>query len=174
MCIVCAQTSTHLNEGIAKIETLNEDEMSREVRMVPFGWEHPKDDNGRYVPLKSGYKNCLEDFSKHIEAHGLEDAIEYFGGGPRKGDYMLVDIPESKCVMLMMYENTSEGTPISPAFATPEELARWLTDNKASAFGSMTATYEQWLAICKNGWAPSAIYDPENGLRSGVAGIVQI
>ena len=42
----------------------------------------------------------------------------------------------------MIYETCSEGSPISPAFETPEELARWLTDN---SFGSMTATYEQWL-----------------------------
>lgn len=123
--------------------------MGREVRMVPFGWKHPKDDNGRYIPLSSGYKNDLEDFRECIEACGLEDAIEYFGGGPRKADYMLVDVPKDECIMLMMYENTSEGTPISPAFATPEDLARWLTDSKASAFGDMTATHEQWLAICK-------------------------
>lgn len=25
------------------------------------------------------------------------------------------------------------------------------------AFGSMTATYEQWLATCKRGWAPSMV-----------------
>jgi len=57
----------------------------------------------------------------------------------------------------MMYENTSEGTPISPPFETPEELARWLADNNASAFGGMTATYEQWLATCKGLYAPSMV-----------------
>lgn len=34
--------------------------------------------------------------------------------------------------------------PISPVFKTPEQLARWLADNKASAFANCTATYEQW------------------------------
>jgi len=67
----------------------------------------------------------------------------------------------------MMYETTSEGTPISPAFATPEELAQWLADNGASSFGSSTASYESWLRVAKGGWAPSAIMD-QNGLRSGV------
>ena len=43
------------------------------------------------------------------------------------------------------------------AFRTPEELARWLADTGASAFGEMTATYEQWLATCRSGWAPSAV-----------------
>jgi hypothetical protein len=50
-----------------------------------------------------------------------------------------------------MYESTSEGTPISPAFETPEELARWLADNNASAFGYSGATYDEWLAMCRQG-----------------------
>lgn len=36
-----------------------------------------------------------------------------------------------------MWEDTSEGSPMSPVFATREELARWL------------ANYDQWLAIIK-------------------------
>ena len=68
----------------------------------------------------------------------------------------------------MMYEDTSEGTPISPIFATPEELARWLTDTKASAFGGQAATYEGWLRVAQGGWAPSAVFTPETGLMSGV------
>lgn len=59
-----------------------------------------------------------------------------------------------------MWETTSEGSPISPVFGTPEELARWLADTRASTFGSMTAGYDQWLAmIVGPGWAPSAIGD---------------
>lgn len=69
----------------------------------------------------------------------------------------------------MMYENTSEGTPISPVFETPEALARWLADNNASAFGGMGATYEQWLATCREGFAPSAVFSPSTGMISGVA-----
>lgn len=68
-----------------------------------------------------------------------------------------------------MWEDTSEGSPISPVFATPEELARWLADTGASAMGSMTATYEEWLRMIGNEWACSAVWDQKNGLRSGVA-----
>lgn len=46
-----------------------------------------------------------------------------------------------------MWETTSEGSPISPVFASPEELARWLADNKASWFGDATATYDQWMSL---------------------------
>lgn len=42
-----------------------------------------------------------------------------------------------------MWETTSEGSPISPPFATPEELARWLADTGASAFGNQTATFDE-------------------------------
>ena len=68
-----------------------------------------------------------------------------------------------------MYETCSEGTPISPVLGSPEELARWLADNGASAFGYSTATYEQWLNTCRAGWAPSMIATAATGLVSGVA-----
>ena len=70
----------------------------------------------------------------------------------------------------MMYEITSEGTPISPAFATPEELARWLSDNEAIAFAGMTATYEQWLRVANGGYAGSAVMT-DGKMESGVAAL---
>lgn len=73
---------------------------------------------------------------------------EEFGEMPDAKDYMPNWKPEKRTHM-MMYENTSEGTPISPAFEKPEDLARWLADNGASAFGKMTASYEDWLKMCK-------------------------
>lgn len=69
-----------------------------------------------------------------------------------------------------MWETTSEGSPISPVFATPEELARWLADTKASAFGGMGATYAQWLGMIQKGSAPSA-FITSRGIVSGVEGI---
>lgn len=46
-----------------------------------------------------------------------------------------------------MWETTSEGSPMSPVFATAEELARWLADTGASIFGDRTAPYEYWLRV---------------------------
>ena len=67
-----------------------------------------------------------------------------------------------------MWETTSEGSPISPVCETPEALARWLADNKASTFGSDTTDYDTWLRMIKGtGWAMSMVAD-EKGLRSGV------
>lgn len=44
-----------------------------------------------------------------------------------------------------LWETTSEGSPQSPVFATPGELAAWCATN-ATAFADMRLTAEQWLA----------------------------
>jgi hypothetical protein len=91
---------------------------------------------------------------------------QYAGQRPHRDDYM-PNWPDSERTHLMMYEDTSEGTPISPAFATPEELARWLVDNNASAFGDSTGSYEGWLRVARGGCAPSLVATAA-GLTSGV------
>lgn len=161
--------------------------MGREIRRVPKDWQHPKRKNGEFIPLFEG-RNITTEQQKWDEgaakwAEGLRNdwnggwkALEddergmtfedWYGGRPIADDYM-PEWPEEECTHMMMYETTSEGTPISPAFETPEELARWLADNNASAFGGMTATYDQWLNTCKTGWAPSAVCDA-NRMYSGV------
>jgi hypothetical protein len=67
-----------------------------------------------------------------------------------------------------MWETTSEGSPMSPVFATPEELARWLADTGTSSFGRDTATYDQWLSMIRAGWAISAVAI-DGQMMSGVA-----
>jgi hypothetical protein len=74
----------------------------------------------------------------------------------------------SQATHLMMYECTTEGTPISPAFATAEELARWLADSKTSAFAYQPAGYEQWLATILQGSALTAVV-MDGAMTSGVA-----
>lgn len=83
-------------------------------------------------------------------------------------DFESIDPPEGEGYQL--WSTTTEGTPMSPVFATPGELAKWLADTGASSFGSSTCTYEQWLKfIMGPGWAPSMIGD-NTGLRAGVKG----
>lgn len=142
--------------------------MGREVRMVPEGWEHPTTQTGRCKPLLDGYEEALEEFAGAIKEMGLTEAIDYYSGGPISEDYMLVGVPDSERTQYMMYEDTSEGTPLSPAFETPEELAKWLASNGASSFADDTATYEQWLYICHGGFVPDMVYTPETGMISGL------
>lgn len=161
--------------------------MGREVRRVPADWVHPKypadyfehHRRGRYIPLYEGGGFAEQDaewteeraqwlagFARTYGDEGpwrpkTEDEramrfTEWHGSRPSPDDYM-PDWPADQRTHLMMYEDTSEGTPISPAFATPEALARWLADNGASSFGDSTATYDQWLRIAQGGWAPSMV-----------------
>jgi hypothetical protein len=164
--------------------------MGREIRMIPRGWEHPRKVNGDYIPLMKGpwskyaaewdeeaahWKRGEElDYSTWPEKRIFKPRTttesdtyeEYAGARPVQSEYM-PEWPNGTATMLVMYEDTSEGTPISPAFETPEELAQWLTKTNASAFGGMTATYEQWLATCKAGWSVGMVM--ENGrIMSGV------
>lgn len=46
-----------------------------------------------------------------------------------------------------VWENTSEGSPISPVMEKPEELAWWCAQNNASIFGGDSATYVEWLQL---------------------------
>ena len=151
--------------------------MGRELRMVPADWQHPKNEHGRYVPLRSGGFADADARWNEGYAKWQEGLVRTFGDDdwkpidpqylnmrfsdwdcarPSPDDYM-PDWPVEQRTHFMMYEDTSEGTPISPAFATAEELARWLADNGASAFGDMTATYDQWLNTIQRGWAISAV-----------------
>lgn len=147
--------------------------MSRELRMVPSNWNHPIDNIGNHIPLFLGkdYESNLESWHRcragYLRDTDRVDGIEEFcGDKPEYIDYMPL-FDESDSTHYMMYETTSEGTPISPAFGTKEELARWLADNSVSAFAGRTATYEQWLASINRGGSVSGVITSD-GIISGV------
>lgn len=172
--------------------------MGREVRMVPPDWKHPVDEANpvwysggtRYNPLLGGTfeeaaadwdeekqkwdEGLVRDYSqkgswkpKSNAALECESYDDWNGSRPKAEDYMPT-FAEGTATHYMMYETCSEGSPISPAFATPEELARWLADTGASSFGDCTASYDEWLhMITGDGWAVSAVVT--NGvIKSGV------
>jgi hypothetical protein len=155
--------------------------MGREVRRVPKNWKHPKNQYGPVPLLKGSYirekdkwvqgKDLWErgEHEDQIEYGWSGDYLEYYGEKPSREDYM-PDWPRQVCTHYQMYENTTEGTPISPVMETPEELARWLADTEASAFVSLTADYDYWLRICQGGWAPSAVVKG-GAIQSGVEGL---
>ena len=161
--------------------------MGREVRRVPADWQHPMDPaTGHHAPLFDG-----KDYDRRVREWDEEAAkwdegmrsdynggwqpigdvesktyAEWSGERPKAADYM-PRWTDAERTHLRMYEDTTEGTPISPAFETPEELARWLVDNKASAFGNDTGSYEGWLRVARGGWAPSMVASAA-GVVSGV------
>lgn len=100
-----------------------------------------------------------------------QDPSDYFGQRPLRSDYM-PDWPDAERTHWQMYEDTSEGTPISPVCSSPEILARWLADNQAISFGNSTAAYEQWLAMISRGYAPSMVMEVRaNGAATMQSGV---
>lgn len=116
--------------------------MGREVRMVIPNWEHPKKD-GVYIPM---YDNSFdEDFFEWVENYKLwkkgkhPDQLDTefdtnmqfweWDGGPPDPENYRPDWKNEEMTWYQMYETVSEGTPVSPAFATKEELIEYLVNN---------------------------------------------
>lgn len=147
--------------------------MGREIRRVPANWEHPRyttdtatrrDLVGQYIPLQDNYDQALERFTEDISKMGLGEAIEYHGGGPLRDDH--ANYEGKPLDWWQAYETVSEGTPVSPAFATAEELIKYLVkngdfwDQQRSDRGMSTKCgYSQKAAeeFVRGGWAPSAM-----------------
>lgn len=111
--------------------------------MAP-GWEHPRDDDGEYVPLLDGWpfgyplsawiadwreQSDLWSRGEHPDqrngsAIGFTFA-EWHGERPDVRDHM-PEWPAAERTGWCYYESTTEGTPLSPVFATADELAEWL------------------------------------------------
>ena len=110
---------------------------NREVRWIPRGWQHPKDARGKFVPLlPNGY--CDATGFTEEEKAGAPEMPATTGPARAQG------------LEIAAYETTTEGTPISPAFAdTPEgrlALVNWCAENETT-FGDHKADAEAWAAI---------------------------
>jgi hypothetical protein len=143
--------------------------MDREIKMVPidFSWPMGKVWYGYMIShCLDGQHDCTcEDCKMFAKIKGLEIASH---GCPV---FENLEPPEGDG--FQMWETCSEGSPMSPVFKTPEELAKWLFDNSASSFGSQTASYDEWLTmITTSGYDVSAVLDVGNNtIKSGVAAI---
>ena len=139
--------------------------MGREVRKVPANWEHPK--YGRfgsdwYTPLFYGaggrYEKRAQAWLDEANKWAAGERPDYAGsdapvfyqdwdGAPPESEYyMLVGVPDAECTHFMLYESTSKGTPLGPAFATLEEVAEHAAEY-ASTFASIKTTKEEWLRM---------------------------
>lgn len=65
-----------------------------------------------------------------------------------------------------VWQDVSEGGPVSPVFLKPEDLANWMVENDTSI--TKGTSYEGWLNMIKSeGFAPSGIVSTD-GYGSGV------
>ena len=121
--------------------------MSREIRRVPIDWEHPKhsqfykDFRGGdyYQPMFDGNydeeaKKWINDFLDFLKEHPPESG-EYFWececSPPDemyyRNKYYGTEF-KSEPTHYQIYETVSEGTPVSPKFATEDEMLQWLME----------------------------------------------
>lgn len=154
--------------------------MGREIRRVPANWEHPKytedtasrnADVGVYIPLQDNHEQALEKFAADIKAKGLKKAIDHWGGGPRTEEY--ADYGGRERTWWQVYETVSEGTPVSPPFATREELIEYLVKH-GDFWGQGAKPYSRAAAeafVKENGWAPSMMM-AGGVLKEGVEGLI--
>lgn len=140
--------------------------MGREIRRVPADWEHPRDDRtGHFVPMfdkpyepeaQQWLADCIAWANGTHEDQADRDPLaptpaffwEWDGGPPQPEWYRPAF--DTEPTHYQFYETVSEGTPLSPVFATLAELEEWLvTEGGYSRDGAH--------AFCERGWAPSLV-----------------
>ena len=141
--------------------------MGRQLRKVAANWQHPKNENGNYIPLLDGKfserlakweeeneqweKGFRDDWNggwKPREADELNMTFaEWDGEKPVKEDYM-PEWKEEELTHIQLYENTSEGTPISPVYLASEieKICEYAAEN-CSTFADFKASKEEWQSM---------------------------
>lgn len=115
--------------------------INREVRIIPKGWQYPEH---RPLLRADDWPADADALTQWQEDHETTDL-------PQRDDYMpsVEGLPTEE-TEIMVYETTSEGSPISPAFPnTPEgrlELVVYCTGH-CSTFASLKTGPEEWAAI---------------------------
>lgn len=136
--------------------------MGRQVRRVPldFDWPLNKIWDGFLTPDRFDEEKCPDCKNGYSpQARHLYDL--WYG-------YLPFD-PAST-------GSTSEGSPISPVFATAEKLAYWMSSPEYTWGATKTdadrPTYETALRFVQGpGWAPSFVASPKTGVVSGVEAV---
>lgn len=127
--------------------------MGREIRRVPPNWEHPLGDRvDFYQPLyDESYPEALAQFREKPSDWGYQE--------PRPEYYRPEWTPED-ATAYQVYENVSEGTPISPVLPDRAALLEWLTtDGSGLGIGGrkMPLTREQAERFIEDEYSPSII-----------------
>lgn len=139
--------------------------MGRELRRVPADWVHPRDWQGHLKPLfdkdfATEARDWLDqaiawdngthaDLQGHPERKEQSPFFQQWDGGCPEPDAYRPAWPEESRTHFQVYETVTEGTPISPVFATTEEVVDWLIEQGYSDLAARGFVAE--------GWAPSMV-----------------
>jgi len=163
--------------------------MGREIRRVPPNWGHPI--KKKYNP----FKRCEEEYrqpmydkdfdsefqewaknynlwreGKHPDQQGKESRLRMpfweWEGGPPDPEYYRPNWEPEEMTWFQIYETVSEGTPVSPPFATQEELVTYLVeygDFWDQKRGNGGWDRENAEAFVGRGWAMSMMVNTGTG-----------
>lgn len=139
--------------------------MGREVKHVPldFDWPLKKVWPGFCNPWYVDCHNC--NGTGYIESESATECTRCNGFGldpfweAIADEWQQIDPPEGEGYQL--WETVTEGSPISPVFASEEEFVEYLMLHE-------NCTKEAAQAFIKSGWAPSFVMFDNRGMISGV------
>jgi hypothetical protein len=166
--------------------------MGREIRRVAPNWKHPKRErydmrtgqtveefhplyDRAFAPKMREWYAEWEKWERGEKPDGAENTQHFWewDGGPPDPEYCRPDWKPEEMAWWQVYETVSEGTPVTPPFATPEELVDYLAthgdfwDQKRGDGPWPRASAEKFV---KTGWAPSmviangVIHQPRDGM----------
>lgn len=159
--------------------------MGREIRRVPPHWEHPRytKEDAPYEHNIGEYRSCHdEDYETASRRWKFEFAEWEAGTHKSKANYEFWEYesppdPElcrpkftEEPTWWQVYQTVSEGMPVSPAFATADELIDYLAvygdeyDQKRDSPPPSRIACEKFV---KSGWVPSAMLD-DQGWHEGI------
>ena len=113
--------------------------MGREIRRVPPNWESPKSEDGQKGPQPM-YDKCFEKVSKNWKEEfkqweeGTHECVKNwpdtefweYNSPPQRKYYR--PWKDEEATWYQVWETISEGTPVTPAFKTTDELCDYLAN----------------------------------------------
>lgn len=156
--------------------------MGREIRRVPHDWVHPfrmqyvpsRDprgestwvETGDYQPLyDKDYESAAEEWIAEFDqwragTHPDQtDTCRYYweySYTPKEETHRSRKWTVEEATHYQIYETVTEGTPVSPVFASLDELVEWCVSQGYSRHAAES--------FAKQGWVPSMIMDMRRGI----------
>lgn len=138
--------------------------MGREIRRVPPNWEQPKNERGHLQPMfDQTFSAAAEEWKARLAKHvpSENDGREYWewDGNPPDREYYR-PWEDEDATWFQVWETVSEGTPVTPPFATKIELVDYLVangdawDQSRGNGGWGRKAAERFVNA---GWAPSMV-----------------
>jgi hypothetical protein len=135
--------------------------MGRDLRRVPPDWKHPTQrcQHWRLCDEAKRTGRCYQPMFDHTFEEGQKRRAECNDEPLTEDDrpYYRPEWPEGSATAYQVYENVSEGTPVSPVFQTKEEVIAWLQGQGHSLHAA--------TKFVECGYAPSMVF---SGGRSAI------